>query len=296
MGWWGEGDAWRHGGAARGAGSAFFGEFEEELAGGADVGDGDFAGVVVGGGSGEAEFCAGEGDGFGGAEGDAAPPFTDGEAGVAVEAGGDIDAEDGAAGEVEGGDGVAGEAFEGAGEAGAEEGVDNEVAGAGLVEPGAELAAVGGERLQGEAHGLDDGELGGGGVAVRFGRGEEEDADGDGGVVEVACGDEAVGAVVAGAGEDEDGGVGLEAAEGGLGDGAAGVFHEGEDGEVEVLGGAAVEFAEGLAGEDEGGGGHEDSLAGREWRDESRREAAKRVCPRIMGRYNRWRKGKSVRL
>ena len=112
-------------------------------------------------------------------------------------------------------------------------------------------------------------------------RGQEKDGDRDAGVVEVAGGDEAIAAVIAGAGEDEDGGGrgklgvgswkfggggkwggpggdgGAEELQGKVGDGATGIFHEDEDGNVEFLDSAVVELAEGLAREDERGAGIE---------------------------------------
>jgi hypothetical protein len=63
--------------------------------------------------------------------------------------------------------------------------------------------------------------------------------------VEVTGGDEAIAAVVARAGEDEDAAFGpcpAQTMEGGVSHGPAGVFHQDEDGDVIFLDGAAIEF------------------------------------------------------
>lgn len=192
--------------------------------GDADVDDLDASDGIAPRGLVHADFGQAEGDGeVGGNE-----VGIDG-AGVAIEAGWDIDGDDfrwlvAGAGGGECGegprDGVGG--VEGEVLSDAEEGVDDEVGG----------GELGGELLAGGVGGaVDDGQVAGsefveaGGLAVAFG---EVDGDVGAPVVEVAGGDEAVAAVVAGAGEDEDVAAfeGAEEHPGFLGDGEPGFFHE----------------------------------------------------------------------
>lgn len=171
----------------------------------------------------------------------------EGLAGVAIEAGGNIDGEEGAFGEVEGVDDSAGQASDLAGEAGAKKGVDDEIVGLRVDDPIAQFGVIVGKAMEGNFHGGGDGELSGQrGMRVASAcAGVEggQDADRKAGIVQVAGGNEAIAAVVAGAADDEDRGTGLEVAQGGLGNGPAGVFHENENRDAIFLHGAAVDFA-----------------------------------------------------
>jgi hypothetical protein len=235
--------------------SGFLGERFQQGPRDADVGDVYFASIRAG--LGETGFAAAERNCFGGANRGAEDL-----AGVRIKAGGNIDRHNAAAAGVGGEDDFGREAFDGAGEAGAEEAIDEDVGGVAFDDPVAEFGMAGGGFFDGKMHGVDGGELCGGGAGELVARGDEEDRDGEMGVGEPAGGDERVSAVVAGTGEDEDAAFRRTVGEEVVGDGAAGVFHEDGDREVVVVEGAAVELAEGGAGEDERGRGHGEIIDG----------------------------------
>ncbi len=153
-------------------------------------------------------LLAEEGDGGGGADRGA-----ERQAGVGMQPRGEVHGEDGGGAGVHRRDEIGGGAGDPAVEAGAEEGVDDE--------GGGRQRQAGGRGRTGPAV------KGGGGVAAESGGvAEEGDADIAAGGHEAAGGDEAVAAVVAGTGEDEDGPGGGEGG-GGVGHGATGGFHQG---------------------------------------------------------------------
>jgi hypothetical protein len=119
-------------------------------------------------------------------------------AGVAIEAAGSVDGEDGNAAAIDGGDDLVEGGTRRAGQAGAENRVENQGRLCALDQLG-----VGGGG--GELHGLRDLPVHQGLVLVSGGVGGEDDVDIEAGVVEMTGGGEAVAAVVAAAAEDQDG-------------------------------------------------------------------------------------------
>ena len=206
----------------------------EDGGGDADLCERDVAAEAAAGVEEVAGLAAEEGDGAGG--GYDRGVFGGGLSRVAIKARRHVDGENGDAGGVGGGDDLCRFFSQRAGEAGAEQGVDDQ-AGVRTVREGGAAGCSGriGERAGGGGFEGGAGPAGGhvGGVAFEVLEGaEEQDGGGKTPILQEPGSDEAVAAVVAGAAQNKDGGAGGDQGGGSVGDGAAGVFHEREAGDI----------------------------------------------------------------
>ncbi len=217
----------------------------DDLSGTSNIGDGDVAGIVPGGGIGEACFFGDECDGIGSAD----AGRTEGLTAVAVQAGGKVDGEDIVAPLIHLKNRVAHRTIDGPGQSGAEERIDDKVSPAG---DRARLSAADIEFHRLRNLPVDQC------VPFEVGRvSGQQNGDPTTTVVQVAGDGQAVAAIVAAAADDMHiTGHAIKQFPGEVGTMDCGVFHENDPGNMVFLDGDAVDLSNLGAGEAEWRGGH----------------------------------------